>query len=414
MHLVEMPIGKRRLLRRVTPALGAALLTLAAFQPAMAEVVVRGVEGKPLHEARPAPAFIAPDAKIVVAQPSPSEVNPSFLGPVLLMKSAHIDLEKGTARLPLRRGQLKTGEKVWFVVTDVTDRDLAELHGIPYAAKMAYGLTGRAFREAVIEKDGAWTFNHGKVDFAPKWEITPGDAPNLFPPKKAKPGSVGDADYSPIVRVTNSGKGAVFNAPMLAFNVSEDKLNEFCDGKPDKSLVHDKVVSICPRTGVVELKLTLGYTFSKPILYLSTDANDELVSTLEEATYSEAMKDLPFANQDADPGEAAERIYVFVNGHTGIDNPHRQGLNSVLGGDGRGPLNVLGGIPTINLDYSPMWRVFPAVWTDEAVKKGYRAKLTDAIHIEEFGARGFIKSLDGSDLRAVGFIVNCPVVYRVN
>jgi len=86
----------------------------------------------------------------------------------------------------------------------------------------------------------------------------------------------------------------------------------------------------------------------------------------------------------------------------------------VLGGDGRGPLNVLGGIPTINLDYSPMWRVFPAVWTDEAVKKGYRAKLTDAIHIEEFGARGFIKSLDGSDLRAVGFIVNCPVVYRVN
>ena len=29
-------------------------------------------------------------------------------------------------------------------------------------------------------------------------------------------------------------------------------------------------------------------------------------------------------------------------------------------------------------------------------------------------AKGFITSLDGGRLRAVGFIVNCPVVYRVN
>jgi hypothetical protein len=403
-----------RRIQRLPWLIGSALLAAASIQTASAEVIVRGVEGRPLHEARPAPDFIAPDAKIVVAQPSPSEVNPSFLGPVLLMKSAHVDLEKGTATLPLRRGQLPTGEKVWFVVTDVTDRDLAELHGIPYAAKMAYGLTGRAYRQAVIEKDGSWTFNRGKVDFSPKAEIVPGAAPNVFPPKRAKPGSVGDRDYSPIVQVTNSGKGAVFNAPMLAFNVSEEKLNEFCGGKVDHALLHDKVTAICPRDGTVTLKLTLGYTFSKPILYLSTEANDELVATLEEATYSEAMKDLPFANQDADPGEAAERIYVFVNGHTGLENPHRQGLNSALGGDGRGPLNVLGGIPTINLDYSPMWRIFPAVWTEDAVKKGYRAKLTDAIHVEEFAARGHIRSLDGGELRAVGFIVNCPVVYRVN
>lgn len=28
--------------------------------------------------------------------------------------------------------------------------------------------------------------------------------------------------------------------------------------------------------------------------------------------------------------------------------------------------------------------------------------------------RGYLKSLDGGDFRAVGFIVNCPVVYRIN
>ena len=75
---------------------------------------------------------------------------------------------------------------------------------------------------------------------------------------------------------------------------------------------------------------------------------------------------------------------------------------------------VLGGIPTINLDYSPMWRVFPAKWTSAAIQRGYRSRMTDAIHIEDMASKGFIKSIDDGTLRAVGFIVNCPVVYRVN
>jgi hypothetical protein len=43
-------------------------------------------------------------------------------------------------------------------------------------------------------------------------------------------------------------------------------------------------------------------------------------------------------------------------------------VNSALSADARGPLNVLGGIPTINLDYSPFWRIFPAKWTDQRSK----------------------------------------------
>lgn len=394
-------------------ALAAAAMAAALAAPAGAEVIVRGIEGKPLHEARPAPAFLQPDVKIVVAQPSPSEVNPSFLGPVLLMKSAHIDLEKGTMTLPLRRGKLASGERVWFVLTDTTDQNIADLHGLVYSPKLAYGFQGRNRRTAEIDYDGTWVFSGGKVDFAPKWSVTPGAAPNFFPPSAAQPGSVGDDAYTPIVRLTNAGKDLVFNAPMVAFDVSEERLNAFCDGAADHSVVHDKVVAICPRDGTVTMAMTLGFTFSKPILYLSTEANHELVATLEQATYAPAMKDIPFAREDADPGESAERIYVFANGPTGLDNPHRQGVNSALS-DGRGPLNVLGGIPTINLDYSPMWRLFPAKWTEEAISKGYRARMTDAIHIEDMAAKGFIRSLDDGDLRAVGFVVNCPVVYRVN
>jgi hypothetical protein len=202
---------------------------------------------------------------------------------------------------------------------------------------------------------------------------------------------------------------------MVAFNVSEDDLNKMCDGKVDYSKVEDKVLKICPRDGAVTLKLTLGYTFGKPIFYLSTEANDPVVATLEGATYTPALKDVPFALEDASPGEAAERIYAFVNGPMGIDNPFRQGLDSALSDKGtHGPLNVLGGIPTINLDYSPLWRLFPVRWTDAAIEKGYRTKMMDAIAIEGAGERGIIESIAGGKPKAVGFIINCPVVYRVN
>lgn len=383
-------------------------------QGASAEVINRGIEGKPLHEARPAPKSIFPDQHIIVAQPSPSEVNPSFLGPVLLMKSALVDLEAGTVTLPLRRGQLASGELVWSILTDVTDENLANLHGINYSAKMAYGITGKGTRKGRFETDGTFTFEAGKVDFSPVHSVTPGDAPDFFPPKDFQPGSVGDADYSPLVALDNA-KNAVFNMPTLAFDVSAEELDAMCEGNPDYAKVHDKVLRICPRDGTVTLQMTLGYTFGKPIFYISTEANDPLIASLEAATHAPATSDLPFALEDAAPGESAERIYAIANGPTGIDHPFRQGVNSALSDAGsHGPLNVLGGVPTINLDYSPMWRLFPVKWTEAAIEMGYRTKLTDAIAIEDAGAKGIIESLEGGPPKALGFLVNCPVVYRVN
>lgn len=397
---------------RSTLLASATLLAFAALAPASAEVVVRGKEGKPLDEIRRAPASIYPDLRTIVAQPSPSEIKPEFLGPVVLLKSAHIDLEKGTATLPLRKGKLKNGTPVWFIITDTTDENLSNLHAVNYAPKMAYGLTGVASRRATIERDGSFTFATGSVDFKPVLGVTPGPANAPFPPAKFQPGSVGDATYTPMVYIENSAKSVLLNAPVVS-QATEAELNTMCDGNVDHSKVHDKVVAICPRDETVTLSLTLGFTFDKPIHYLSTEANNPLVAALENATYAPALEGLPFALEDASPGESAERIVVVVNGPTGLDNPHRQGLVSALT-DGRGPLNILGGIPTINLDYSPMWRVFPAVWTDEAIKKGYRYRMTSALQAAEMSTRGYLKSLDGGDFRAVGFVVNCPVVYRIN
>ncbi len=405
-------------MRPVTPYIRSSLcLALAGMVGlpgiAQATVVNRGKEGPPLSEIRPAPKSIYPDQTTVTAQPSPSEVDPAFLGPVLLMKSGIVDLENGTVTLPLRRGRLASGQTVWSVLTDVTDEGLAKLYGVNYAPKMAYGPTGKALRKGHIEQDGSIVFESGKVDFSPEHSVTPGAAPNAFPPKAAQAGSVGDANYSPMVRLDDGN--AIFNMPMVSFNTSEATLNQMCDGDVDNKLVEDKVVKICPRDGTVTLKLTLGYTFGKPIFYLSTEANDMTIAALEGATYTPALKSLPFALEDASVGEAAERIYAFANGPTGIDNPFRQGVNSALSDAGsHGPLNVLGGIPTINLDYSPMWRLFPVKWTDASIAKGYRTKMTDAIQIEDAGARGLIESIAGGPPKPVGIIINCPVVYRVN
>lgn len=395
-------------------AIAASILVPLWTSPAAAQVLDPGIEGKPLSEIRPAPRSIYPDQKVVTAEPAPSDVNEAFLGPVLLMKSARVDLQAGTVTLPLHRGRLASGETVWSILTDTTDENLSKLHGVPYSPKLAYGLTGKAVRNAHIEKDGTIAFASGRVDFSPRWSITPGDAPNFFPPRAAQPGSIADAAYSPLVRFDN-GNGAIFNMPMVAFNVSEQKLDRMCNGNVDHDLVHDKVVAICPRDGTVTIRMTLGYTFGKPVFYISTEANDKTVATLETATYTPALNDLPFALEDASPGEAAERLYTFVNGPMGIGNPFRQGIDSALGDAGsHGPLNVLGGIPTINLDYSPMWRVFPVKWTDEAIRKGYRTRMTDAIAIEDAGERGIIESVAGGPPKPVGFVVNCPVVYRVN
>jgi hypothetical protein len=258
-----------------TPGTLSACVATAAFvafqgvvSPVSAEVIVRGIEGAPLSEIRPAPTFLKPDINIVTAQPSPSEINSSFLGPVLLMKQAQVDLEKGTAKLPLRKGRLRSGELVWFVLTDTTDENLANLHGLVYSPKLAYGLNGMGSREATIDRDGSFIFDGGKVDFSPDRGVSPGNAPDFFPPKVAHPGSVGDANYSPLVHIKNASKDVLFNAPMLAFNVGEEKLNEYCNGNADHKVLHDKVVAICPRDGFVTLALTIGFTFSKPILYL--------------------------------------------------------------------------------------------------------------------------------------------------
>lgn len=357
----------------------------------------------------PSPPSIGADVPLSYFGPAPSDVQKELIGPFQLLKSGQTDTDAGTITLPLYEGRLESGETTWYIVTDTDDRGNAEALGLNYSPKLTYANVGKAVRRARLEAGFSLVFEAGAVDFSPVHSVTPGEAPNFFPPSALQPGSVGDEDYSPLVLIENAG-GHIYNAPVVAHDVDAATLDAFCNGGADASITHDKVVSICPSEGTVTMALTPGFSFARPVLYLSTEANDPLPAALEGATHAPALSDIAGGGDDS-LFSPVERIFLFTNGPTGAGNPQRQGLNSALS-DGGAPLNVLGGIPTIATDYSPLWDINPGVWTDEAIAAGYRSRMTEEFAILGLAERGWITGLGGGPYGSVGLIVNCPIVFR--
>jgi hypothetical protein len=107
-----------------------------------------------------------------------------------------------------------------------------------------------------------------------------------------------------------------------------------------------------------------------------------------------------------------ERLFAVTNGQTGKDNPQRQGFNSAIS-DGLSPLNVLGGIPTIGLDYSPMWDMNLGQWTEQAISNHYTSRVIDEFEYLRFVQEGWITAPGGGPFGSAGIIVNCPIVARL-
>lgn len=316
-----------------------------------------------------------------------------------------LDLVSGTVNLPLHRGRMAGGEPVWYVLLDTDDADTAKRLGINWSAKLAQA-GGGAVRSATPDAAGELQFAAGAVDFAPERRVVPGAGNSPFPPQAAEPGSRGDDDYTPLFRDAESGH--VFNAPVLAYGVEGDRLNRYCTTAPDYSVVHDKVVRICPREGSVTLSLTAGFSHGVSVVYISTEANKAAVAALEGATHTPALSEIDSGLDDA-PGSAVEPIFVVVNGASGADNANRQGLVSALS-DGLAPLNIVGDVPTFGEGYSPLWDSHPVVWSDQAIAGGKRALLRDGATIAQLARAGVLTGPGGGAVGAEGVIVNCPIV----
>ena len=399
-------------------------LSFSAYDPGITPVTTAAAdEGSSLSqhvtwaspdvEGRLAPMSIRADIPIVYNSPSPSQVKPELIGPYQFIRSARVHEDEGTASFRLYEGKMESGESVWYILTDTDNQTLADHQGLAFSAKL--GFAGRKFRnphnairDAQIGENGAFVFKSGKVDFSPQRQVAPGTGASVFPPRVATPGSVGDADYTPLVRVN----GVVYNAPVLAYGVSRAELAAMTAGRVNYAKVHDKIVAIDMANDMVTLKLTPGYSFSKVVFYISTDASDPLAATLEESTLAPALQG---ANQDLPDhfiGQGNERLAIFINGPTGATHPFRQGIESAIQ-DGRSPLNIFGGVPTINLDYSPMWDAELIQWSKDAVAKNYRTRIIDLLHMYGLEKKGVLEGFGGGPIKRSGIVINCPVVARL-
>ena len=343
--------------------------------------------------------------------PSPF-ANPSLVGEVQLLTSGPINLEdvgqNFTITLPLYRGMFaQTGESVWYIATDTTDINNAIALGLNPAPKLVYAETGRGTRTARLLAGGMLVFNQGTVDFSPTQSVVPGAEPNPFPPAMSRPGSIGDENYTPLVKIINAG-GHIYNMPVVAWGPAASLVN--ANGTPNRAFVHDRVVAINTADQTVTMELVPGFSFGRAVLYLTTDANDAVAAAVERGTLAPGLQDIDVGNDDS-LFSAVERIFLTTNGPRGCDNPQRQGLNAALT-DGETPFNVLGGIPTLAADYSPLWDANIGEWTQAAIAAGYRARVNDEFQILALAEGGFITGPGGSRYGSTGIIINCPIVHR--
>jgi hypothetical protein len=302
------------------------------------------------------------------------------------------------------------GRTVWHVLTDASDARFAAKWRLNHSPKLA-NAPAAATRTARMAADGTLVFDQGTVDFTPERTVVPAAGAHAFPPATAQPGSVGDARYSPLARVTNR-RGLVLNATVVAFDVSARQI-EFPRGNVDHAKVIDRAVAISPTAGTVTFNLSLGMSSAHPILFISLDSNSPLVSALEGTTVAPALNQLPVGRDDA-ADSAVSANYLIANGPTGAANPQRQGLDSALSDAGAHVLDVFDGAPgVLNGElYSPMWDLYVNEWTPSAIAQGHRARVESELELLGRAQEGWITGLGGGPVGPSGLISNCPLVMR--
>ncbi|MBV8943055.1 MAG: hypothetical protein JO321_04090 [Solirubrobacterales bacterium] len=334
----------------------------------------------------------------------------------LTLESAiRVNLSNETVRLPLYPGDAPVPghpgrtEHVWYVLLDASDAGLAHDLGVNYAPKLAnIAISDPAAVQKVTLASPTPAQNRfgpalvhfqGAPNFAPTRSAVPG--PTGFPLKSFHPGAIAGPGYSPFIRI--AGSNVVYNAPIVA------------TGNGPFDVVHhtntgDRVlkVHIAPRApqgqyfdNYVDMLFVKGFDAGQPIVYLSTDAGQPLTAVLERSTYVPALNHASYNGGDDFLGSARERLFGFINGQTGADNPQAQGFQHLVldghasqdaslgnkalinalrhGGD---LLNVFGDFPTLadprHADaYSPLWDAQLGLWTAKAVKQGLNRRQID-------------------------------------
>jgi hypothetical protein len=368
-----------------------------------------------------------------------------------------VNLDNETVRLPLYPGIAYKGtpqqEKVWYVLLDASDQGLAHDLGVNYAPKLAnIAISDPAAVQTVTLENPtpqANPFGPGVIDFAgapdfsPTRIATPG--PNGFPLAKFQPGAVAGPGYSPFIKI--KGSDVVYNAPIVATgdgpfdvtthtNTGDRALNIHIAGPSQPGQFAESYV---------DMLFVKGFDAGQPIVYLSTDAGQPLTAVLERSTYVPALDSAAFNGGDDFLGSARERLFGFINGQTGVNNPQAQGFQHLAkdgsvsqdaslsdtafidslrnGGD---LLNVFGDFPTEtdprHADaYSPLWDAQLGLWTPKAVSEGLNTRQTDEVQVFNLAATrpDLLTGVNPATGQpqpygSVGVDINCAVIGYTN
>jgi hypothetical protein len=373
-----------------------------------------------------------------------------------LPSAIEVNLSKEYVRLPIYPGIAYAGtphaEKVWFILEDASTEGAADDLGLNYAPKlanMAIDCPGCVQTAHLINLPASQ--NHfgpapisfaGAPNFSPTRIAVPG--PDGFPLVKFQPGAVAGPGYSPFIRI--AGSDTIYNAPIIATgNGPYDVVNHTDTADRVLGIHIGRSPADSPSGSFseswVDMLFVKGFDGSEPIVYLSTDAGQPLSAVLERSTYVPALNDASCNGCDDFLGSARERLFSFVNGQTGVNNPQAQGLQH-LGKDGLisenavqsntafinalryggDALNVFGDFPTLlsprHADaYSPLWDDQLGLWSPEAVKQGLNKRYIneDSVLNEAFSHPDLLTGVNPATGQpqlygSVGVDIDCAVI----
>ncbi len=360
-----------------------------------------------------------------------------------ITSALRVDLTRDFATLPLYEGTAG-GETVWYVITDVSDADMAAELGVNHSPKLANAGTNCPACVQVVDTDDpilgrAPVEFQGAPDFSPERTLVPSPAP--FPAESFTPGGIAGAGYSPFVALPTDEAGdtpIVFNAPIVATG----------DGPFDVTThanTHDRTLGIDTEEMTADLLFVRGFANGRSIFYLSFDSSDAFTATVERSTFTPVLTDLGFANGGGDVDSARASIFTFVNAKAGLEEaasergasqgPGRsQGLTHALSLDivgrdasienadvlealrtGADVSNIFDIFPTNEsaadrAEYSPAWDLQVGVYSDAAVTAGDNGLQTDANMVRSLAEQGIVTAPGGLPLGSANVVINCPAL----
>lgn len=323
------------------------------------------------------------------------------------------DPEKADAVLPLFRGVDPTGnDDEQYIITEASDFDVARRLGVNYAPKLVWARGSGGDQKVSITGDGRIQFA-GQVDFAPELVLEPATqetvvpGTSVFPPARAEPGAVADAEWSSAVVLPS---GLVVNAQIVANDTGQ----------------HDRITALDVAHQRATFELLDGRQGGDALFYhLVTDSSDPVASGLEKAVYAPRLNNLPrFGSSNLDDRSALLGFSPNINGREGRDDPEHQGLNYIVASGGQDPINIFPLDPDNqrrrNNNYSPFWDAHVNQWTRGAVDSGKRRAITGFEDLRNLVAQGLVESGaisppgTGNEfvagLRPTNIVINCPVI----